>query len=90
MLVKVSLVDAIAQEISRADGGWGTLHSSHEGLGVLTEEYQELLEAIRANDLTRIRREAIQVAAVAYRLAMACDMDAAFRSRSLPPAKRSG
>ena len=42
-------------------------HSTHEGYGVLVEEMAELLDAIRANDITQCRDEAMQVAAVALR-----------------------
>jgi hypothetical protein len=40
-------------------------NSTHEGLGVLTEEYQELIEAIRSNDLRKVCKEAIDVAVTA-------------------------
>jgi NTP pyrophosphatase (non-canonical NTP hydrolase) len=77
------LIEQVAQEAARADAKWGPLHSSHEGYGVLAEEVAELLDAIRANDLTEIRREAVQVSAVALRIAHACS-DAAFVARSVP------
>lgn len=73
---------SIQAEMSSADARYGGFNSTHEGYGVLCEEVAELLDAIRANDLGAVRREAIQVAAVAARLALACEQPAtAERSR---------
>jgi hypothetical protein len=36
--------------------------SNHEGLGVIVEEYDELIEAIRSNDNTKVLNEAIDLA----------------------------
>jgi NTP pyrophosphatase (non-canonical NTP hydrolase) len=66
------MIDDLQAEIAKADARYGLFHSSHEGLGVLTEEFHELIDAIRSNSLAAIEAEAIQVAAVAMRLAMAC------------------
>lgn len=66
------MIDDLLREIAKADGRYGPFHSTHEGLGVLTEEIGELVDAIRSNSLAAIEVEAIQVAAVAMRLAMAC------------------
>lgn len=74
---------AIGQEAARADERYGPFTSTHEALGVLTEECDELREAIRANDLEAVEHEATQVAAVAMRLKRACHL-AAFRARSVP------
>lgn len=41
----------------------GLFASAHEGFGVIAEEVAELLEAIRSNDIKRIRAEAVQVSA---------------------------
>lgn len=49
---------------------------------MLTEEIMELTHAIHANALESIRTEAIQVAAVALRLAAHCRDNAAFATRS--------
>ena len=59
----------ILEEADRAQVKYGSFTSTHESLGVLTEEYLELIDAIRRNDPVAVRREAIQVAAVALRLA---------------------
>lgn len=71
----------VSAEMSAAATRYGQFASSHEALGVLTEEYAELLEAIRANDMRAIRQEAVQIAAVAIRLRLACD-ETAFVERS--------
>ena len=63
---------AIEREANGAAAIYGPFRSTHEALGVLTEEYHELIEAVRSNDLARIAREAIQVSAVAARLADQC------------------
>ena len=67
--MKLDLQDRIVAEANKAEDRYGPFASTHEGLGVLTEEYHELIEAIRSNDLRRVEHEAIQVAAVAARIA---------------------
>lgn len=69
------MLDAIKREAMNAEKRFGPFKSTHEGFGVLSEEVMELLEAIRLNNRNCVRSEAIQVAAVAYRLAVACDVD---------------
>jgi NTP pyrophosphatase (non-canonical NTP hydrolase) len=76
-----ALFNAVLEEAAYASERWGDFASSHEALGVLTEEYHELLEAVRLNNVEWMRREAIQVSAVALRLAHACEMGA-FIARS--------
>ena len=71
---------AVEQEAARADARYGPFTSSHEGLGVLAEEYAELIDAIQHYDglpgsLEAIQKEAIQVSAVAMRIAASMDYD---------------
>lgn len=66
------LLERVMEEVGVADGRYGPFASTHEGLGVLIEEVDELREAIRSNVLIAVEREAVQVAAVALRLAEAC------------------
>ena len=80
----------VRDEAERAHGLHGAFNSTHEALGVLEEERDELRAAIHANKLAAIQREAIQVAAVALRLAAICqraiDGEAeAFKNRSVGP-----
>ena len=37
--------------------GWHSLSSTHEILGVVAEEYQELIEAIKEGDKEKIKQE---------------------------------
>ena len=60
---------------------YGDFTSTHEAYGVLAEEVAELLDAIRSNDRESIRDEAIDVAAVAYRLASVIDRNLALFSQ---------
>jgi NTP pyrophosphatase (non-canonical NTP hydrolase) len=76
----LALLDAEAQ---RADARYGVFRSTHEGLGVLVEEFDELRAAIRSNDLDAVQYEALQVAAVALRLVEACANEET-ADRSLP------
>lgn len=76
-------ITAIIAESERAQRKYGVPQSTHESLGVLTEEFDELREAIRHNDANAIIAEAIQVASVAHRLALVCSRGyASFLERS--------
>jgi NTP pyrophosphatase (non-canonical NTP hydrolase) len=78
-----AILETVASEMVSAQRRYSDLHSTHEAWGVLAEEWDELREAIHANDRERITREAIQVAAVAARLADQLRRgDAAFVERS--------
>ena len=61
-----------AAELDRAILKHAPMHSLHEGYAVILEELDELWEEVRAwqpgADLTKARKEAIQVAAMALRL----------------------
>jgi len=67
------LLQAVRDEANRAADRYGAPKSTHEALGVLTEEYVELIQAIHGNRMDRIRAEAVQIAAAALRLAEACE-----------------
>lgn len=82
--MKASTLRHIASEAEEAAAIYGPFSSTHEALGVITEEFHELIEAIRSNDLAAVSREVLQVAAVAARLADQCG------SPSEAFAKRSG
>lgn len=71
--MKAYLLDTIKDEAETADARFGTFRSSHEGLGVLLEEFAELQDAVRLNDAAAIAREAVHVAAVALRIAEAME-----------------
>ena len=59
----------IKGEWQEAERKYGPFKSTHEGYGVLAEEVLELLEAIRSNTPERVQYEAVQIAAVAQRIA---------------------
>ena len=60
-------------EVESAVESWPPFNSAHEGYGVLLEEVEELWNHVKTNqkrrDLVTMRKEAIQVAAMAIRFA---------------------
>jgi NTP pyrophosphatase (non-canonical NTP hydrolase) len=80
--VRFDLQCEIEAEADAASEKYGAFASTHEAFGVLAEEMSELLDAIRANNLESVRAEAIQVSAVAMRLAECCRGISAFAARS--------
>lgn len=80
-----SLLDRVMAEIEKADTRYGPFTSTHEGYAVLAEEVAECFDAVRANSLQATAREALQVAAVALRLARECERgyETAFGQRSV-------
>lgn len=42
--------------------GTGTFKSTHEILGILTEEYKELLDAVQGNSVDKVRAELLDIA----------------------------
>jgi len=70
-----TIAEEIKHEIDRTEEEFGPFHSLHEGLAVLREEYQKLEQEVfwghrESGNTDGVRREAIQVAAMAMRLAM--------------------
>lgn len=65
--------DAALNEIARAVAKWPLFNSAHEGFAILLEEVDELKAHVWTNqkrrDLSAMREEAIQVAAMALRFA---------------------
>lgn len=69
---KVGVVQEAAIELSQAQAKFPPFNSGHEGYAVILEELDELWTEIRSNQTTlgrndRMRKEAIQVAAMALR-----------------------
>jgi hypothetical protein len=80
-------IEAVVAEAAKAQERFGDFTSTHEALGVLSEEFDELKEAIHANRFGSIMRESKQVSAVALRLLDICQRATAgaadaFKSRS--------
>lgn len=70
LLVKTSL------ECQQAMDNWPPFNSAHEGFAVLKEEVDELWDHVKTNqkkrDIEAMRKEALQVAAMALRFAVEC------------------
>ena len=67
----VGISEEAASEAWKASIKWPAFNSAHEGYGVLLEEVDELKAHVWTNqkkrDLVEMRKEAIQVAAMAMR-----------------------
>lgn len=71
-------LNEVADEAQMGREKWGEFNSAHEGFAVLLEEVDELKAHVWTNqkkrDLQAMRKEALQVAAMATRFAMeVCD-----------------
>lgn len=68
-----TLLDAVATEVLQAEANWPPMNSAHEAYGVLLEEVDELWAHVkqkqRNRNLDAMRKEALQVAAMAIRFA---------------------
>ena len=70
-------VHVVVAELRDATTKFAAFHSAHEGWAVLMEEVDELWEVVKLNQSTpernaRMRKEAIQVAAMAIRFLVDC------------------
>lgn len=70
----------VLEELARARASFPLMASAHEGYAILLEEVDELWDEIKKSpkkrDLAAMRKEAIQVAAMAIRLLEdVCDVD---------------
>lgn len=68
------IIKQMQDELFTACSVWPAMNSAHEGFGVLLEEVDELWEHVKTKqpkrDLDAMRKEAIQVAAMAVRFAI--------------------
>lgn len=71
---KLHAVQELQIELDNAMKNWPAFNSAHEGYGVLAEEFDELWAHVKTNqkkrDIEAMRKEAIQVAAMALRFAI--------------------
>lgn len=69
-------VAQIVAEVNEACANWPPFNSAHEGFAVLKEEVDELWDEVKVNqkrrDLTKMKKEAKQVAAMALRFMREC------------------
>lgn len=68
-------ISPFEQELRRATDKFGPFHSAHEGLAVIEEEYIELRNEVYAGkrrNVDNMRKEAIQLAAMAMRFVRDC------------------
>ena len=63
------LIYELEERIRKAAARYGDFSSTHEALGVACEEWDELRDAIRANDLVAIEHECLDLSAVLIRIA---------------------
>jgi glycyl-tRNA synthetase beta subunit len=69
----INIFVEVSEELDRALA-WPAFNSAHEGYAVLAEEVDELWEHVKVNqkrrDIVAMRKEAIQVAAMAIRFVL--------------------
>lgn len=75
------ILSDVQAELFKAQTQWPEFNSAHEGFAVLKEEVDELWDHVKTNqkrrDLLAMKKEAIQVAAMACRFAIeVCDEEA--------------
>ena len=63
---------AIIEEFQKATQKFGKFASAHEGYAILLEEVDELWVEVKAWDMDKQRKEAVQVGAMALRFLVDC------------------
>lgn len=63
----MSAVDDVLAELARAEAKFAPMHSGHEGLAVVEEEFEEFKREVFHGSRERQREECVQVAAMALR-----------------------
>ena len=64
-IVEMQLI--IQGEFFSATRKFGAFPSAHHGIATIREEFEECWDAIKANDISQARKEAVQVGAMALR-----------------------
>lgn len=64
----------VREELLKASAGHAPMRGSHEGLGVIYEEFDEFADEVRANNAPAMKKEAKQLAAMATRFLVDCEM----------------
>ena len=60
-------IEDVLAELERAEAKFAPMHSGHEGLAVIEEEYEEFKAEVFHGSRDRQRAEAVQLAAMAVR-----------------------
>lgn len=68
-MIRDDVMWALRARIDKAQLRYGPIASTHEGMGVALEEWHELIDAVRANDLAQVQNECLDMAAVLIRMA---------------------
>lgn len=82
-MVDDALIAEVLARMAAAQARYGEFASTHEALGVACEEWDELRDAIRANNLGGVEQECIDLAAVLIRLAHSLRVSSYTRDRSV-------
>ena len=69
MNIAADVENEVVRRITAAERTYGPPASAHEMLGVIAEEYAELIEAIRSGKMGSVQWEAMDLAAACLRLA---------------------
>jgi NTP pyrophosphatase (non-canonical NTP hydrolase) len=77
------LISEMEQRIDKAQTRYGDFASTHEALGVASEEWDELKDAIRDNALGTVEQECLDLASVLIRLARSLRTSGYTVSRSI-------
>ena len=87
---QVSLSDGLSDVLRAIDGRmqragkrYGPFASTHEALGVAVEEWDELRDAIRENEIDAVEHECIDLCAVLLRLVISLRTSDITRNRSI-------
>jgi NTP pyrophosphatase (non-canonical NTP hydrolase) len=72
-LQRIAAVEVLKQRLIERlqEKGYGTMASRHEVLGMMVEEYDELIEAVRSDSLAEVRAELLDIAVGAV-FSLAC------------------
>lgn len=77
------LIYEVEERAAKASARYGDFASTHEALGVALEEWTELVEAVRSNQLSAVEYECLDLASVLVRLARSIRNSASLQFRSI-------
>ena len=81
-MASLNLFDEVVGRMEKAHSRYGDFASTHEALGVASEEWDEFRAAIHDNDLPQVAHECFDLAAVLIRLARTLQSSKAAQHRS--------